>query len=705
YKDASRQVPRGRFDTAATMSGRGPRPLYKGIGRVSDASFGMVGVDSASFSFSYDYQTFLVEDALARKGDSTLSARGSMSNDDKFSLKVSAGKVYLKDIASFKGLPSDGYVTLRAELDGTVDNPNGKMDGVIHGGRMKDSDLGEGKLKASIKDKTVFVEMSILEDRIALSGKMGLDDEMRWTARLDVKPGRYDFLVTPWLREIPDNFILSMRGSADMWGDRNHFNARADIKQMNTTLYGNSLSNASDIRFEMKDRKIILSDVKFRSGTGSFSVSGDTEIGKEYNLVVEGSSSLAPLKGLSRRIDTMRGDAAFVFAVTGKWTDPRLDGGVTVNNAVFGLKDFAYRLSSVNGYFYMDGDRIVLQKISGKLGGGDAEISGVALLQGFALKRFYFNAVVSNIGVNVSKDFTANFDGGLIYTGTLESQTLNGEVRINRSTYRESVEWQSWLLRAKAKEKPRGEIGTFEKTNLNVKILGADDVLINNNIARASLKVDLVLRGTISEPRVFGRITTKTGIVFFRNNEFRILSATADFADPRKINPTMDIAAETTIQGYTIRMVLEGQMDHFTMSLSSTPSLEEIQILSLLTVGTLPSESKGIQGGIGANAAAAFLSGQLQNVAQDRLRSLTGIDRIGVEPYLSKLTGRSEQMLTVSKRLMGDRLSVTYSTGLGSAATNVVRMEYNIGNNIALIGERDEVGAFGGSVKFRFGFK
>lgn len=705
YKKAGLQAPSGRFDAVTTITGTEPKPIYRGTARISGGRLGKVGIDSASFGFFYDHEKFLVEDALAKKGDSTLTANGSISHDDKFTFKVSSAKIYLKDFMPTEGLPRDAYVSFRSEGNGTTEDPKGELIGTVHGGRFRDADLGEGKVNAFVKEKTLFLNLTLFDDKVALSGNMSLKGELPWTARLDVRHGRYDFLATPWVKDIPDDFLFNMRGSADMSGNRSHFSARAVINQISTTFYGNNFSNDSDIRFEMRDRRLILSAMKLRSGSASFMVSGEMEIGKDYNLVMEGSSSLAPLKGFFKKIDTIRGDAGFVFSVSGKWSDPRIDGGVNVVNAVFGMKDFPYRISYINGYLYMDGNRIIIEKLSGKLGGGDTDISGVAHLQGFTLRRFYVNATMRNIGISISKDFTANLGGTVVYTGTVDSQTLNGEIRINRALYREPVEWQSWLLKAKARERPRGEIGVFEKTNLNVRVQGADNVLINNNIARASLDVNMVLRGTVAAPVIVGRVTTKSGIVYFRNNEFRILGGSADFADPRRINPTMNIAAETTIQGYTIRMALEGQIDQFTMALSSTPSLEEIEILSLLTVGTLAKEPKGIQGGISTNAATSFLSGQIQNIAQERLRSITGIDRIGVEPSVSKVTGKSEQRLTVSKRLMGDRLSVTYSTALGSVATDVIRMEYNIGNNIALIGERDEAGAFGGSIKFRFGFK
>ncbi|MCL5023829.1 MAG: translocation/assembly module TamB [Nitrospirae bacterium] len=706
YKKQPKIRPTGRFDAGLSITGAGPTPLFKGSVRGTHFTAEGVPVDSASFLFAYDYIRLALDDVVLKKGDSVLTGSGSISGDDRFTFRSAMSKIYAKDLPlPVRGIPSDASVTFRAEGKGTIKDPRIELEGTVRGGKVRNADLGGGTIKASVKERTADLTLTLFDGRAVLHGAANLNEEIPWRARLEVKSGRYDSVLAAFLKDVPEDLLINMKGSADMSGDRNHFSADAFIEQLNATLYGNNVSNDGDIRFAVKGRKVFLSEVKLRSGSASFKASGETEIGREYNLVMEGSSSLLPLKGFVRKIDTIRGDAGFVFSVTGKWDDPKINGGVTLSNAVFALKDMPYRLSSLNGYLYIDEDRVVIQKLSGKMAGGDVDVSGIAFLRRFALKRFYVNAAMSAISVNVSKEFTANFSGSMLYSGTPESQVLSGEIRINRALYKEPIEWQLSLLRARKRERPRGDLGAFEKTQLNLRLQGADTIMINNNLARASLSADLVVRGTVASPLLFGRVETKGGIVYFRNNEFKILGATADFADPKRINPTMNIIAETTIQGYTVRLNLDGQMEHFNLSLSSTPSLEQIEILSLLTVGTLSNEPKGIQGGIGVSAATSFLSGQVQNIAQERLRSLTGIDRIGVESSVSRVTGKSEQRLTVSKRLLGDRVSVTYSTALGSVATDVIRIEYNIGNNVSLLGERDDVGALGGSIKFRFGFK
>jgi translocation and assembly module TamB len=276
---------------------------------------------------------------------------------------------------------------------------------------------------------------------------------------------------------------------------------------------------------------------------------------------------------------------------------------------------------------------------------------------------------------------------------------------VNRASYTENIDWKIWLLKARKKEIPRGGIGALENTHLNIRVRGSEGISIDNNIVKASLQADILVIGALSAPVILGRVDIKQGYVYFRNNKFMILNASADFADPKRLNPVIYISAESTVSGYDVRMRLEGQLDHFDLSLSSTPTLEETEILSLLTVGSIGKEAKGIQGGIGLDAATSFLGGQLQDVVQERLQKITGLDRIAVESQLSKVTGKNEPWVTVTKQIVKDKISVTYARTFSSVAGEIVKVEYALANNVSLVGTREETGAFSGTVKFRFEFK
>jgi translocation and assembly module TamB len=159
------------------------------------------------------------------------------------------------------------------------------------------------------------------------------------------------------------------------------------------------------------------------------------------------------------------------------------------------------------------------------------------------------------------------------------------------------------------------------------------------------------------------------------------------------------------VKGYKIKMNLEGQLDRFNMSLTSDPPLKEMDILALLTVGQTGSSVKGLEAGIGAGEATSFVTGKMQDVFEERLRSITGLDRFQVDPHVSKSTGTVEPRVTVSKRLLGDKVYVTYTTAVGTLEEQIIKLEYFVSRNISLVGERDERGITGADIRFRFEFK
>jgi translocation and assembly module TamB len=95
----------------------------------------------------------------------------------------------------------------------------------------------------------------------------------------------------------------------------------------------------------------------------------------------------------------------------------------------------------------------------------------------------------------------------------------------------------------------------------------------------------------------------------------------------------------------------------------------------------------------------------MQDVIEERLRSITGLDRFQVDPSVSKSTGTVEPRVTVSKRLMGEKVFVTYTTGVGTLEEQIIKIEFFMNKNVSLVGVRDERGIAGGDIRFRFEFK
>lgn len=703
YKDF---IATGRLDGDFRIEGRDLDPEVTGKVSVGKASVYKIPFDSGTTALTYSARALSLDKVKIVKGKSVVDGEARFLSGGKFTYTAASEKFPVKDFGLGR-LPEDIVLSLQSSGQGTIDNPSLSFNARVAGGSFKGQNIGGGTISASIKNRVIALNAALFNERMKIKGNGRFDETLPWSAEVSMRQGRYDFLASSILKDVPEDLQLNLEGGVSLKGDRNNISASLDIGHVTLSLFGQTFANDSRLQVRMDNRKVSIKTFTVKSGSTSFRLHGGMEIGKEYDISLDGSSSLAPLKGLSKKIGYLKGDADFEFSVTGKWDKPDINGGMNLNNASFGLKDFPSYISSINGYLYIDEDRVVLEKLSGKIGGGDVNISGIVYLQAFTMKRFYLQANFDNITTTFAKEFTVNFGGNLLYRGTADAMSITGDLKINRARYKEMVEWRSWLLASKPKEIPKSEASVFEKAQMNIRVSGGENILIDNNMARMPVRIrgDMILRGTVTGPILFGRLESNEGYVYFRNNEFKIIFASVDFADPNIIKPVVNLTAETMVKGYNIRLSLEGQMDHFNLALSSDPHLDEVDILALLTVGQIGKQLKGLEGGISAGEATAFITGKVQDVIEERMRSITGLDRFQVEPYVSNKTGTVGPQVTVSKRLIGDRLFVTYTNAIGSTEEQIIKLEYLLEKNVSLVGVRDEKGSLGGDIKFRFEFK
>ncbi|GER94673.1 hypothetical protein A45J_2437 [hot springs metagenome] len=719
FQDAPRFA--GNMDADFRLYGRSDD--IKASGNVYVKKLSLINryiVDSADGYVSYARKIFSFDSLHIKRGTSILNVSGTIGLDKRFSFAASGQNIKAADIISdnfsLNGSRSSNHLKdykifetmLLSDINikgkGTFKNPEIELKTSINGGQIKGHSIGKGILRATLINKHVDMIAEFLNGKMSIKGNADITEKLPWFITAELKPARYDFIAAGLLKDVPEDLLLNLTGNIKAHGDREHVNAVATINRMHLYLYGIGFTNSDDIKLILEDKKLSISTLYMKGDVTEFRLTGNMLIGKSYDLLLEGSSSLSPLKALSKTIDVVKGNASFVFSVNGDWEKPKINGGIDINSGTLGFKDINYRLAYLAAYVYIDEDRIIIERATGKLSGGDVNISGIAYLERFSIKKFFLESKLRNITASVSRDFWVNFDGNLYYKGTLDSQTILGDINIKRAKYSERIEWKSWLLKARPKERPKVEVTKLDKTNLNIRASGAN-LFIDNNVARASIKMDVLMRGTIGQPILIGKVETKEGIVYFRNNEFKILKASVDFANPNQINPYFDIAAETRVRNYNIRLNLDGFIEQFNLSLSSNPTLDETDIFSLLTVGQMGKHLKGLEGGIGVGEATSFITGKMQDVFEERLKTITGFDRVQVDPSVSKSTGTVTPRVTIAKRLLGDKLYVTYSTAVGTGEEQILKLEYTLGKNTSIVGLRDERGGIGGDIKFRFGFK
>jgi translocation and assembly module TamB len=681
----------------------GSIPVYSGESEIAEGSVYGFDVSSATLGFSYDFDTFRLTSAKMISGESELSVEGSVTNDGVFDFRANSEKFYPESVLQ-RSLPLSYRMSFEAEGKGTFEQPNITLRADLSEGIFIGREAGGGKLKANLRGKEFTYDARVFKDKMAVKGKLLLEEDMPWNAEMEITKGRYDFLATAFLEEVPEDMMFNITGNAILSGTKDRIDAEATLAQITLAMFGQSFSNEDDIVISIDDGKVFVPKFKLRSGTTAVNLQGSFKYNDFYDVMIDGTSSLAPLKAFSDRISLLRGMASFVLAIQGDWERPNINGGIEVTGGALGLTGTPQRLASINGYSYFEDDVVVIERLSAKLGGGDIEMSGVMKLDGLNARNVNLDMLLKDVNLMMTEGFKANLGGNIIYRGKPDSKLITGEVSINRAEYRDRIEWRSWLLKAKRAEATVVKKGLLDDIQLNVRLYGKDNVSIDNNVARARLSIDTILRGTIGEPLLLGRVEATEGKVYFRNSEFNIVHATADFSDTEHKNPYVDIIAETAVKGYNIWLTLEGRLQQLDLTLISDPELEDEEIIALLTVGEFGERLRGLEGGIGAAEASSVLTGQFQNVVEERLRDLTGISRFTIDPYVSRRTGTITPRVTVSK-MLGSDLFVTYSSSMSTSEEQEIKLEYVINKNVSLFGGQDDLGTLGGDVRFRFFFK
>lgn len=643
----------------------------------------------------------------AYKGESKLTGKGELSTHEKFNLSISSDKIKLSDITIFHDYPVDALFSLNLNGSGTFKKPGLTFSMNVLKSSFMGSPIGKGGIRGKLQDRGLNAEGSLLNGMITAKAKAFLSEKPTWTVNVDLKKGRYDFLLTGLFREIPENVSASVEGNIRLSGQGTRIlSMQSKFSSANFSIYGYDFRNREDIILELTDKELLIKSFSLLGQNADMFVTGVVKIGKNFNVTMKGDLDIAPFRVVSNKIASLDGQGSFVVKISGTWESPEIAGEVNIKDTITSLKGLPYKIGPMNGTIFFNKDKITFSSLKTDFAGGNVVTSGVGYLKKFSLKGLYISSTLNDIKLRPIERVSVVFDGRLLYETSSKGSALSGEIKIKKAKYEKKVEWKSWLLGLKEVKKAPIEQPTFlKKTALNIRVIGSDNISIDNNVAKTPVKLDVIIAGTVARYGLIGAVEADEGSVYFRGNEFKILKGSSiDFIEPNSIAPIFHIRAKTFTGNYHINLNLDGPIDKFTLSLSSDPPLADMDILTLLTFGQVGREARGFESGIAISEATSIIAGEFQEQVTEKFKHITGFERFEIEPYTTA-AGAVSPRVTVGKRLLEDKLFVIYSTSIGTTEEHIIKLEYKLGKNISLVGSRDEIGSTGADIKYKFEFK
>lgn len=647
----------------------------------------------------------------ARRGSAKATASGEIDWNENYTVDLKADGVDVAELELYgKDLPLEAVFSAKAWGKGSIDHPRLQIEAETPGIRYQAVSTGKGRLEGVLEDTHFKGNAGFPALGIKASGDADLAGKRVWSVDAQLKEGRLDSLLellSPKLGGI-DLFATGRVAFAGEGGNRETVRGVIDLMSVKAEVEGYPLVNEGPLSAVMQGDTVTIRSLMFKGKGTSLDAVGKLRIGKSYDLLVRGEAEVNLLKTFFKRVEGASGNSELVLSIEGPWDDPDTTGILHVADGQLKVRDVKYRLTDLDAVFMFNRDEVILQSLTGMAGGGTLNGTGQVLLKRFKPESIFLTLKAGDFRYRQEDALTASLNAALFYEKTQKGQLISGDVTINNARYTKRVDWKSALLASRKKggiPELKADVPVIGEAALNVHCVGQERFVIDNNLARIPISVDLYLRGTVNRPHLLGRLEATKGTIYLRGTDYTINSAIIEFSDPDRIYPAFNISAGTAVRDYKVTMNLVGTMDHFSMSLQSDPPLPDIDVIGLLTVGKTGTELGGAEGGMAAGEAVSFVTGQIQDVMEERVKKITGFDRFQVDPYAGGIQSSGGARLTVGKRLLSDRLLVTYTANIGSTEEQILTMEYKLAKNLSLVGKKDEKGRVKADVRYRFEFR
>lgn len=578
-----------------------------------------------------------------------------------------------------------------------------------------DPSLGEGDLNGDFEFKGNLSSIKLFGDFSSEHLKLKESDfyEFKWKGNFELINGNYNFDFSI----ASDNFSLMNKNFNNLKAvfqkenhngtfkfdlnldDKNSVSAKGEIildEKKNLSLFADSLIFEMGKRrlyltkkasLEIAENLLTIKNLQLDSGNSKFSFSGSFGFG-EGERKIEGelfmdnfSIVLLPFlnipNALSGRIDAQ-------LKIGGTLDNPNYFGELSLRNFAYELPESNLKLLGLLSCSF-DKNKIDLRNAYLTTNEeGDLKITGFIDLSQkipfFDLKFF-----AEDFPLQYKSFFSGLTDIDVSLKGNLDEPKIEGSVNIlkGRIQLKETfVEELPPTIVFTGRTFPKLQKSFFKeifsKLRGRLKIGSKRKLWILRKDLIAQLSGSVYVNFTEDGVQPEGKMAIEEGRFLLSGNKFDLKDSSFYFSSGKEIFPILDIQAQKEIAQYEIIIRLQGNAEKPTLTLSSTPPLEQEEILSLILFGRTSQNLNPEEGAKWGGAAAALA---FSYEATPLLNSIS--KKINVDTILIGTSAKGDPQLGFSKYL-SDRLILEYQQTFGTLPESNLNLRYRINKNFSI---------------------
>jgi translocation and assembly module TamB len=693
----------GTFSGNVSVSGTIDDPAGNGSLELRNASLWGEPVRSATAQLHAANKTFSATFSIAAPAGN-ISGEGEFGASDRhYQISLNHSVVNLGQFTylSSRGYNIAGTLGIDAHGHGTLAAP--QLDVELAGNQLAFRNTPVGSMKAQLRIANQQVNFTLNSD--LAGGQIDANGNAALTAPYIVHGGFevHSLEFGPLLAAYVPGVKRQFEGNTEVRGQiegplarPQDIKATVELSTLNLAYQDLKLASARPVRLNYANSVVTISQAELK-GTGTdFKLGGALPLAGSapMNISTTGTIDLKLLTILGS--DTQSSGTVKVdMSARGALKQPQIGGTIALAGVSFTNDAYPLGLENVYAQIAVANNRLTIQNLAGRMGGGSFSVSGFA---SYAPASFSLQVNGKSIRIRYPEGTRSQVDSNLTLIGTPASSALNGRVTIDSLSFTPAFDLANFIGQLSSSS-PSIPSPWEQNMKLDVAVASSDVLALSSSQLSLQGSADLRVVGTLSNPVVLGRTTLSGGSLIFMGNVYQVQSGTVVFANPVKTEPTLNIYVTTLVQDYNITLNFIGPLDRLRTNYTSDPALPPVNIIYLLAFGktTAPSAATATPASVGAESVIANgLSSQVTN----RLEKLTGISQLQIDPSLSGNNSNPGARVAIQQRVTSNIL-FTFATDLTNTQNEVVQLKYQTRGRLSLSLTRDEYGSYAIELKTR----
>lgn len=718
----------GLFSGEMHLTGLYQRPIGFGAMTIDDGAAYGVAMRRAGASLRFESRGIRLDNV-----DIGISAaRGSVTGaafvgwDSTYSFNATGRDIPVDSVvaAKLKGLSAAGVIEFTADGSGTFEMPRNNVRFRVADASVGGQPVGDVTGTLALRGNELSGDVNAASPQLALTGagRIALTPQADCELSFRFHDSSLDPYVRLFLPNLSPYTTAVTSGSVRVVGelaDIDHLLVDTTVDVLDMRLFDYALRNDGPIHITFNQRTIDIQNLQLTGDLTKLTLLGRVSLRDErIALQAVGDANLSILQGFFRDVRGS-GSAALKASVDGPLRNPLFSGLAVITNGRIRHLSLPNALDNINASIRFDSRGIQLDDVNASVGGGPVQFFGRIGLEGYLPGELNVLITGQDMHLRYPEGIQSVVDVDLALRGNVKAPVIGGTVNVQSAVWTRRLDAPGSIFDLAARASGGGEapapsdIAAPVPLRFDLEIKAPSAFRMDTNLVRLTASADLNLRGTYDKPILLGRAEVDRGEVNFEGRRYRVTRGTIDFANPNRIEPFIDVEAETNVrvpgQTYRVMVSVTGTPARLSQpTLESDPPLPQAEVVALLLSDVQPGPLSAVapelqrlqnpnrvETDILRTRATQALSNPISSEVGRVVEQTFGVDTFQVSPSFTDpnaLTSRLNPTarVTIGKRI-SDRAYLTFSRSLNSTINDqILLLEYEASDRFYWVFSRNE---------------